>query len=262
MKTFEYFGPPGTGKTFLYQAMVTRPEMRRLAVPREQQIENALINGFGKPGLRSLLGASLRLRGVGAMIRHHLISRGATLYMDDYLQDHAPFVQTGLSLATIPGRSEARRIYGLELFINHLKTSAVIEQWAPGLSSLTDEGFCQKVFGLIPWSMDYSTEVGTYFETLPEPAGVIHITCDAETIHKNIERRASETGRRIQAHRTSSTNELSKVVQASIDLASEGVRILKSRGVPTLTINTTGTPDLLDDHLQKISEFIMKGSRV
>lgn len=261
MKTFEYFGPPGAGKTFLYQAMVTRPEMLGLAVPREQQIENALINGFGKPGLRSLLGASLRLRGVGPMIRHHLISRGATLHMDDYLQGLGPFVQTGLSLATIPGRLEARRIYGLELFFNHLKTSAVIEKWAPGLSSLTDEGVCQKVYGLIPWCMDHSTEVGRYFETLPEPAGVIHVTSDAETIRKNIERRAYETGRRINPHRTNSVKELCEVVQASIDLASEGVGILQSHGVPTLTISTTGTPDLLDDHLQKISEFIAKRSR-
>lgn len=261
MKTFEFFGPPGAGKTFLYQAMVTRPEMRRVAVPRQQQIESALINGFGRPGLRSLLGVSLRLRGLGPMIRHHLVSRGSTMYMDDYLQSLGPFVQTGLNLATIPGRSEARLIYGLELFFNHLKASAVIEKWAPGLSSLTDEGVCQKVFGLIPWSMDHSPDVGRYFETVPEPSGVIHVTSDAATIRKNIERRAYETGRRINAHRTNSVNELCEVVQASIDLASEGVRILQSRGVPTLTISTTGTPDLLDDHLTKISEFIMKGSR-
>ena len=250
----EIIGPAGIGKTTLVRSLVrqspstTQKKLlsasQALCVPRlsrpilvKKFLQHYLLSSNGCQPSRLLF----RRRSLNTVLR------------DSISEEWRRFIGVCLEIASEDSRYSEDRLLGVNFVYTSIASRLFFDTWPDNQHLiLMDEplGYRPSMFDTgeaVP-----SSSVKKYYESLPLPAAIIHLSAPNETIVERIcQRRAC--GQTAHRHNNLSLSEIIDDTKWATDLAEYAVQFMEQRGVPVLCINAKGA---LLDNVKKSLDFL------
>lgn len=236
MQRIDILGVSGVGKSLLARALlaekrIASPGEARLAASRAYVRENS-------DGLVSLFQKSWRTLPV---VRRTRFAEFISMEEKDCFR---AFVETNPCYFIAIRRGfwkcdpqDVRSYDGLYYALNTARQVALLERWYAGGYVLFHESLSQKVYAIVPWSLESLPIVTDYFGSLPLPKALIHLEAEPEEVLRRVRERESASGRTRLGHRHLNDDALLDVINVSMEFARIGLRVLESRGTRVIALN-------------------------
>ena len=247
----DFLGAAGAGKSTLYKRVLTGGRRRQWLT--ESEAYRSAIERYAKQVKSRPKGMLLKIPVVGDAYAHRIERIAINRAFQPYAEAHEAFLRIAADNFAQSNRSEYRRAEGYYNFIKTLRMWAFVEQFMPTRPVLSDESLSQKVYGILPKDCENVGVARNYFDEMPLPAAMVHITGDLGTIVTQIRDRQQQTGRLIPAHQDIGDEELAKRTASALSVATVGAETLLKRGVPVLTLQAG---ERLDDMVGDVREFL------
>lgn len=250
----EIIGPAGIGKSTLCKALLHCPShndqvrllsvAQLLSIPRlkspkllHELVQRFLFSNNNAEPSRLLY----RRRSLSGVIR------------DASSEEWRRFIDICLDGASKDNRPAENRLLGMSFIHNTIATRLYIDLFAVnGSFVLMDEplGYRPSMFN--PKEVVPSPMMENYYEAMPLPGALIHISGNVDTVVERVVKRRY-SGHCAHRHKGLSECEIREDTKWAACLADYGVQVMKDRGVPVLGVNAE---DDLPISLKKSIEFI------
>ena len=255
----EIIGPAGIGKSTLCKALLHLPkssgQVRLLSVAQLLSI----------PRLKSP-------KLLHELLMHYLVSNNnaepsrllyrrrsvAGIVRDACSEEWRRFIAICLDLASKDNRPAENRLLGMSFLNNTIATRFFIDSLAVNDSFVVmDEplGYRPSMFN--PKEIVPSAMMENYYEAVPLPGALIHISGNVDTVVERVLKRR-DSGHCAHRHTGLSECEIREDTKWASVLADYGVQAMKKRGVPVLDVCAE---DELSKNLQKSIDFISQLDR-
>ena len=250
----EIVGPAGIGKTTLLQYLIRQQghgNARRLL--SIQQLLSA--PRFRSPrGLASLLACYVLSANEPIPSRLFFRKRSVTKpFLCCASDEWQNFISSCIDIAASDRRAAERRLLALSWIYDAVATRIAVESRA----CVTDLVLMDEPIGYRPSLFEPLCKIPSramrkYYEAVPLPAAIIHVTADLDTVVERVIGRGTN-GKVAIRHLGLSSSDLRKDTEWAVELAHFGMMTMKKRGVPVLEV--AGEDDISSSVVQ-ISSFL------
>ena len=250
----EIVGPAGIGKTTLLQSLIK--EQGHGNAYRLLSIQQLLsVPRFRAPrSLSSLL--SRYVLSANDPIPSKLFFRKRSVtktFLDNASDEWQDFISSCIDIAANDRRTAVRRLLALSWIQNTCATRIAAESLVCDAQLvLMDEPVGYRPSFFDPLSKTPSRAMKKYYEAVPLPAAIIHVTADLDTVVERVIGRRTN-GKVSIRHLGLSSSDLRKDTEWAVELAHFGVMTMKKRGVPVLEV--AGEDDI-SSNVEQISNFL------
>ena len=250
----EIIGPAGMGKSTLCKALLSLPnpngQVRLLSVAQLLSIPRLKTPKLLQELLQRYLVSNNNAEPSRLLYRRH---SPAGIVRDTSSEEWRRFISICLDIASQDNRPAENRLLGMSFLNNTIGTRFFIDSFAVNDGFvLMDEplGYRPSMFN--PKDVVPSPMMGNYYEAVPVPGAIIHISGNVDTVVERVLKRRY-SGHCAHRHKGLSESEIREDARWASCLADYGVQVMKNRGVPVLDVNAE---DDLHVNLEKSIEFI------
>ncbi len=248
MRRVEFLGPPYAGKTTLYEALLARRGNAAWRTQDEAKLEalRVLSGSLFTRFLSALPSRSLRAHALRALEAH----KKKILWARK--ENYEDFLNAALTGLQSNRKYPLRYLWAAQKLVNNLSDLALLEEAKVEGVVVFESGS----LGFQAWNAMYLPESGRdaveeWFQTMPLPAGVVHLTVSPETLMERVHSRG-EKGMNIW-HRAMSDKEIYARTKSAIDICAIGADILRARGSKVLEVDTSAHSSEI---LRRVKEFL------
>ena len=242
----EFFGPPGAGKSSLYERFLSQGSISEPWVSwrcaREEIFRLRRLEEIGQgAGFRNAIKRLVLLyrwprRLYNKIIRLSDINEIPRQGFWDQRAFYESVFRVALETSSELPKPPYLRMMGLHWLLRSLSEYLFLTSYPIGKIVVFDEFLIQRTYA-IGASLAFGDQHRRYLEVLPAPRLAVYCHARSSTVFERVVKRAKSTGRLISAHRCGSVDELRRTVDRQCQIG-EGIRAaLVERGVNVLDLN-------------------------